>query len=57
MTREKIPNGGIMKMPYQQRWYCKVLAIFLVFTMLWAVPFSTLRAYAMEGGGEGTSQT
>jgi hypothetical protein len=57
MTRKKIPNGGIMKMPYQQRWYCKVLAIFLVFTMLWAVPFSTLRAYAMEGGGEGTSQT
>ncbi|HHT47428.1 MAG TPA: hypothetical protein GX004_09140 [Firmicutes bacterium] len=44
-------------MSYQQRWYCKVLAIFLAFVMLGAAPFSIMQAYATEGGGEGASQT
>lgn len=35
-------------MTYQQGWYCKVLAIFLIFAMLVAVPFSTVQAYATE---------
>jgi len=44
-------------MSYQQEWRCKVLAIILAFAMLGAVPFSTMQAYAMEGGGEGAPQT
>jgi uncharacterized repeat protein (TIGR02543 family) len=46
-----------MKMSYQQEWYCKILAILLAFAMLWVIPFSTVQAYAMEGGGEDTPQT
>ncbi|WP_052082661.1 S-layer homology domain-containing protein [Intestinimonas butyriciproducens] len=34
---------------YQQKWYCKALAMFLAFAILIAAPFSTVQAYATEG--------